>query len=115
MVCEGATLITKPVLSGVQKGSILGPLLFVIYIDDITQICKTPVYLYADDAKVMETITGMVDNTRLQESLKSTVQLSKIWGLTFNSTKCKFISFFSEDPFQTLDLSWTRNLAGMNA
>ena len=56
VVCEGSTSASKPVLSGVPQGSILGPLLFLLCINDITECCHAQIYLYADDTKLMAPI-----------------------------------------------------------
>ena len=61
----------KEVTSGVPQGSVLGPLLFVIFINDLPEvICQgSEVYLYADDAKIFRKINGTEDCVRLQADL----------------------------------------------
>ena len=93
VVCEGKTSGSKPVLSGVPQGSILGPLLFILYINDLIDVCDVEIALYADDAKIMQPIFREEDCLKLQDTLNSIVSWSDQWGLKFNASKCKTISF----------------------
>lgn len=79
-----------PVLSGVPQGSILGPLLFIIYINDLPQ-CVSPssrLLLYADDAKCLKSIECPEDTLRLQNDLNALTAWSFRWSLSFNVSKC---------------------------
>ena len=101
VVCEGVKSSVKPVISGVPQGSILGPLLFILFINDLPDVTDCDLYLYADDAKVMKPIYNLTDCDKLQQSLDSIVAWSKKWGLTFNPTKCKSVSFSrKKNPIQ---------------
>ena len=82
-----------PVLSGVPQGSILGPLLFILFINDLPDVTDCDMYLYADDAKIMVPIYNEQDCAKLQQALHAVVSWSKTWGLTFNPSKCRVISF----------------------
>ena len=61
-----------PVLSGIPQGSILDLLLFLIYVNDIPGYVSNPLlYLFADDAKCLKTITDPADSIQLQDDIYS--------------------------------------------
>ena len=84
-----------PVISGIPQGSILGPLLFLIYINDIPE-CAVSSILFADDTKCFKTVGNLNDSDQLQEDLNSLYKWSLDWNLTFNLSKCMHISFRSK-------------------
>ena len=83
-----------PVLSGMPQGSILGPLLFLIYINDlstVTQFCN--LFLFADDAKLFKTIVHPSDYLHLQQDLDQLHTWSLDSDLLFSINKCIHLSF----------------------
>jgi hypothetical protein len=85
----------SPVLSGVPQGSVLGPILFVIYINDLSTSCPDleSLYLFADDAKCFKIITSLSDCYDFQNSLVSVANWSNLWQLNLAADKCQIISF----------------------
>ena len=84
----------EQVLSGVPQGSILGPLLFLLYINDLPMTITDPatcIALYADDAKIYKAINDIDDSTTLQEQLNNIQEWSETWKLRFNPDKCKMM------------------------
>ena len=78
-----------PVLSGVSQGSVLGPVLFLVYINDIGNNLESTVSLFADDAKVYRVLKAEEDVDALQRDMKHLGDWSGKWLLTFNTEKCK--------------------------
>ena len=75
-------------ISGVPQGSILGPLLFLIYVNDIPDVCISTLKLFADDTKLYREIHNLDDCTVLQDDLNSLAVWNEIWLLRFNAGKC---------------------------
>jgi hypothetical protein len=79
------------VLSGVPQGSVLGPLLFLIFINDLDMAVSELEMLikFADDTKVGRVIRNDSDKAALQTALDRLMQWSDKWGMRFNVGKCK--------------------------
>ena len=88
-----------PVLSGVPQGSILGPLLFLIFINDLHQSNRSSsLLLFADDAKCFRMIQSPSDCLLLQSDLSRLSNWSSYWKLSFNELKCTLIHFPPNSP-----------------
>ena len=87
------------VLSGVPQGSVLGPILFLIYINDLPDCVNCPVCLFADDSKlyckVPKSNNGNPDaideHAMLQEDLQELHNWATRWKMSFNVNKCKIM------------------------
>jgi hypothetical protein len=80
-----------PVLSGVPQGSVLGPILFILYIDDISTICfnsNVSYKLFADDFKLYSKLITDLDQASLQSALGRLQQWCIDWQMTININKC---------------------------
>ena len=75
------------ILSGVPQGSVLGPILFLIYIADIGSKSKSKAYIYVDDSKVLSSIRGEEDVEFFQNDLENYYYWAKSNNMSFNDTK----------------------------
>ena len=73
---------------GVPQGSIIGRLLFVLYINNICDVCTSFMKLYADDDKLYRNIKSRQDVLPLQNDPNALFLWSKIWRMNFNISKC---------------------------
>ena len=77
------------VLSGVSQGFVLGPVLFICYINDMPDIVSSFIYMYADGTKICREVCDTSDSGKLQVDLNNIQKWSEEWQLKFNSTKYK--------------------------
>ena len=93
VLVEGEVSNWLPVVSGVPQGSILGPLLFILFINDLPRSARNSrVALFADDAKCCRKITTIEDCRLLQQDLTRIIEWSKTWKMKFNAGKCQVLS-----------------------
>ena len=78
-----------PVSSGVPQGAILGPLLFLIYVNDIGRNLQSTSRLFADDCTLYREIISIADCKLLQQDLNKLYTWSQLWQLPLNLSKCK--------------------------
>jgi ribonucleases P/MRP protein subunit RPP40 len=78
----------KDVLSGVPQGSVLGPLLFLIYINDLDYGIVSKLIKFADDTKVGRSVTDELEVENLRKDLGKIFQWSLDWQMLFNTDKC---------------------------
>ena len=81
-----------PVKSGIPQGSVLGPLLFLIYINDLRDNVNSTAYMYADDTKIYREIKSEYDHGILQRDLENLKTWSDRWLLKFHPSKCYYIT-----------------------
>ena len=86
-----------PVLSGVPQGSVLGPILFLIYVNHVVADLSCKYSIFADDIKIyLSSTTNNFDtagHAQLQGDIDLLVRTSTSWGLKLNSDKCKQLCF----------------------
>ena len=89
VILNSSSSTWKEVISGVPQGSVLGPLLFLIYVNDLPEWIKTNIRMFADDTKIWTRIAADTDAESLQRDLNSLGSWSEKWLLRFNPDKCK--------------------------
>ena len=78
----------KEVTSGIPQGSVLGPLLFVIFINDLPDQVNSEIFLFANDTKIFRNIKGPDDQKILQDDINTMLQWADKWQLEFHPDKC---------------------------
>ena len=76
------------VTSGVPQGSVLGPVLFLLYINSMANCVSSKLFLFADDAKVYRAVTNQAEHDQLQKDLYELKKWSNGGDLEFNLSKC---------------------------
>ncbi|KAL5270252.1 hypothetical protein ACHWQZ_G001104 [Mnemiopsis leidyi] len=94
VVIENCKSPSLPVLSGVPQGSILGPILFVLFINDLPSSLNagTDIALYADDTKIWRPIASEEDHIILQSDINTLHKWSIMNKMNFHPSKCKAVS-----------------------
>lgn len=77
------------VTSGVPQGSVLGPLLFLIFINDLPASVSSSISLFADDCVIYREVTNNLDVISLQSDINSVLEWCNMWNMQLNVNKCK--------------------------
>ena len=95
---QGAESEWVPVTSGVPQGSVLGPILFLLYVNDLPDSTQNWTRLFADDTKVSIGFLAESECDSLQDDITKLTEWSKTWQLSFNAKKCKVMHIGSKNP-----------------
>ena len=92
-VLNGTCSNWSKVISGVPQGSVLGPLLFVIFINDIDNFTRNISIMlkFADDTKLGNVASGVGDCENLQQTINELLVWAETWCMKFNTAKCKVL------------------------
>ena len=88
---EGVQSKPAPVTSGVPQGSVLGPLLFLVYINDMPSKVQSTTRLFADDSLLYRKIKSPEDAQILQNDLNALQEWETTWKMSFNPDKCEVL------------------------
>ena len=91
---EGQSSEKVPVISGVPQGSVLGPILFLIFINDLPDNLNSKARMFADDCIVYREIKSNKDQLTLQEDLDTLAAWEQKWGMDFHPQKCNVLRVF---------------------
>ena len=99
-------VLSSPVAatSGVPQGSVLGPELFKIYVNDLPKYIKANCLMYADDIKVWAEVTSTDQASNLQRSLDALHEWSVRWKMPVNSSKCSVLHIGNMTPLHPYTL-----------
>ena len=79
-------------ISGIPQGTVLGPLLFVVYINDLLDNISSNGLMYADDTKIFREISSRADAEALQLDIQKLEEWTEKWLLRFHPDKCHVLS-----------------------
>ena len=100
VVVEGRRSSTVSVDSGVPQGTVLGPLLFLLHINDLPSVVSSQVRLFADDCLMYRPIRSGADQACFQQDLAALERWGDAWGMRFNAKKCYIMRISrSRSPF----------------
>ncbi|KAL8618799.1 hypothetical protein ACOMHN_000227 [Nucella lapillus] len=88
VVVDGEKAEFSSVKSGVPQGSVLGPCLFLVYINDLPKNLNSKVRIFADDTAIYSTITADADIKQLQNDLQNLEVWENKWDMAFHPDKC---------------------------
>ena len=92
--------------SGVPQGPILGPILFLLHINDLPSVISSKVRLFTDDCLVYREIKNKQDQIVLQEDLNLLKNWGSKWGLRFNVAKCNIMRMSKKQTPISIQYAW---------
>ena len=102
VILNGTNSDNIAVSSGVPQGSVLGPILFLAYINDLPEQVRSRVRLFADDTAMYLALDKQADSEILQKDLEILENWEKLWDMSFNPSKCQVIHVTRrKTPLQT--------------
>ena len=107
VVVDGEVSSWKSVLSGVPQGSVLGPILFLVYINDLQEGVTGNILKFADDTKLFTKTKEIGDKQNLQDDIDKLVKWSEKWQMLFNFGKCKCLHIGPGNTSMNYDMGGT--------
>ena len=94
-------------VSGVPQGTVLGPLLFLLHINDLPSVVSSKVRLFADDCLIYRNIKNKEDQIAMQKDLNLLENWGNTWGMRFNAAKCNIMRVSQTRDPKLFDYSLT--------
>ena len=107
VVADGEVSSWKSVLSGVPQRSVLGPILFLVYINDLEEGVTGKILKFADDTKLFTKTNEIGDKQNLQDDIDKLVKWSEKWQMLFNFGKCKCLHIGPGNTSMTCEMGVT--------
>ena len=98
VVLNGEVSDWQNVISDVPQGSVLGPTLFIIYVNDLKGNLLSKVAKFGDDTKLGGKVICTEDCDRIQGDLNKLIDWSEKWSMCFNTDKCKVMHTGDKNP-----------------
>jgi hypothetical protein len=111
---QGVFSSYRSVTSGVPQGSVLGPALFLLFINDISDTLTSTIRLYADDALMHSPLTDNNSVIQFQNDLDKLDIWASQWKMSFNTAKCSVVFFGKNRSLCLADLRYTLNGTVLN-
>ena len=111
---NGSRSSTVPVTSGVPQGSVLGPTLFIYFINDLPEMTDTPTTIFADDTKAYYRAKTDQDQVKNQSCIDDMVRWTLIWLLGFNLDKCGVLHVGKNNPLFKYTLGFGEDKIDLN-
>ena len=108
VVVDGHKFSASRVESGAPQGTILGPLLFLLHINDLPSVASSQVRLFTDDCLLYRQIRSQSDSLALQQDLSALEGWGKDWGMRFNPGKCNIMCTVHTN-WCTIDITFIYN------
>ena len=106
---DGESSNVTPVKSGIPQGTVLGPLIFLVYINDINGNITSSLQLFADDCVIYKTVTSMQEAEQLQDDLRKIYEWTSKWQMKLNVDKCAILRCTqSQTPIYTVRVHFNR-------
>ena len=96
VVVNGMKSLVALVLSGIPQGSVLGPLLFICFINDMPEVVHSSIQMFADDTKIFRTVNNPEQAHLLQDDLDALEEWSNVWQLRLNAENVKLCILVAE-------------------
>ena len=113
VVVNGTKSSNSNVISGVPQGTVLGPLLFLIYIADIGENVRGKLQVYVDDTKLKKPIKAENDVESLQEDLEALYTWAQENNMEFNGAKFQILRFGDNDDLKNETIYFTDNMSNV--